>query len=70
MRTKKLFIREDRIPTMSKQEIYDNLCKRCFIKVMKPSKKDIKAIVLSDYNIKCDCCGRVSQIVEYVDGDY
>ena len=55
---------------MSKQELYENLCRKCFIKEVKPSKKEIKTIIMSDYKEKCDCCGRVTQIVESVEEDY
>ena len=52
---------------MSQQDIYENLCKACFIKTCKLNKKDIKKIVMSDYKERCDKCGKVSEIVEYVE---
>ena len=52
---------------MSQQEIYDNLCRKCFIKVMKPTKKEIKKMVMSDEEYQCDCCHKTGSIVEYVE---
>ena len=51
---------------------YENecLCKKCFVKLCKPSKKDIKKIVLTEYDEECDNCHRVGPCVEYLeDGD-
>ncbi len=48
---------------MSQQDIYESLCKKCFIKVQKPSKKDIKKMVMSDEKYECDCCHRTDFIV-------
>ena len=52
---------------MSQQEIYDNLCKKCYIKVMHPTKKEIKKIVMSEEEYQCDCCRKTCTIVEYVE---
>lgn len=52
---------------MSQQEIYDNLCKKCYIKVMHPTKKEIKKMVMSEEEYVCDCCGKKCAIVEYVE---
>ena len=52
---------------MSQQDIYEMLCKKCFIKIQKPSKKDIKKIVMSDEKYECDCCHRTDFIVEYIE---
>lgn len=52
---------------MSQQDIYESLCKKCFIKVQKPSKKDIKKMVMSDEKYECDCCHRTDFIVEYIE---
>ena len=47
-----------------------SLCKECFIKLAKPSKKTIKSIVLTDYEETCEHCGKVGPIVDYIeDGD-
>ena len=55
---------------MRKEEMYDNLCKKCYIKLERPSQKDIKHIVLSEEQAKCENCGRNSFVIEYVDLDY
>ena len=52
---------------MSQQDMYYNLCRNCYIKINKPSKKDIKKIVMSEYKEHCDKCGKVSEIVEYIE---
>lgn len=52
---------------MSQQDIYDNLCKKCYIKVMRPSKKEIKKMVMSEEQYQCDCCNKTDYIVEYVE---
>lgn len=52
---------------MSQQDIYENLCRKCYIKVMKPSKKEIKKMVMSEEEYVCDCCGKTCAIVEYVE---
>lgn len=52
---------------MSQQEIYDSLCKKCYIKVMKPTKKEIKKMVMSEEEYPCDCCHKTGEIVEYVE---
>lgn len=54
------------------QNSYDDrcLCKKCFIKLNKPSKKEIKRIVLSYNKEQCEYCKRMDFIVEYIeDGD-
>ena len=52
---------------MSQQEMYENLCKKCYIRIMKPTKKEIKKMVMSDENYTCDCCGKYDCIVEYIE---
>ena len=52
---------------MSKQDYFDNLCKRCFIRNTNPTKKEIKKIVLSEERYRCSCCGKTDFIVEYVE---
>lgn len=54
---------------MSKNEMYENLCKKCYIKLCKPSKYEIKKMVMSEEPEKCDHCGRCTNIVEYIE-DY
>ena len=52
---------------MSQQDMYENLCKKCYIRIMKPTKKEIKKIVMSDDEYQCDCCHKTDYIVEYVE---
>jgi len=52
---------------MSQQDIYESLCKKCYIRIMKPTKKEIKKIVMSDEEYQCDCCNKTDYIVEYVE---
>ena len=52
---------------MSQADLFSDLCKKCFIRIRKPSKKDIKKIVLSDEPCECESCGRFDYIVEYVE---
>lgn len=61
---KNLFKGEEK---MSQQDIYESLCKNCYIKIQKPSKKDIKKIVMSEYKERCENCGKVTEIVEYIE---
>lgn len=52
---------------MSQQDIYESLCKKCYIRIMKPTKKEIKKMVMSDEEYQCDCCGKTDSIVEYIE---
>ena len=52
---------------MGQHDMYENLCKKCYIKIMKPTKKEIKKIVMSDDEYQCDCCHKTDYIVEYVE---
>ena len=52
---------------MSQQDLYENLCKKCYIRIMKPTKKEIKKMVMSDEYYQCDCCHKTDYIVEYVE---
>lgn len=52
---------------MSQQDMYESLCKKCYIRIMKPTKKEIKKIVMSDDEYQCDCCNKTDYIVEYVE---
>lgn len=51
------------------QEMSQNLCRKCFIKLHKPSKRAIKRIVLSYDKEQCDYCKRTDFIVDYVEDD-
>lgn len=53
---------------MGQQDMYENLCKKCYIKIFKPTKREIKKMVMSDEQYQCDCCGKTECIVEYVEG--
>jgi hypothetical protein len=52
---------------MSQQNLYENLCKKCYIRIMKPTKKEIKKMVMSDEQYQCDCCHKTDYIVEYLE---
>lgn len=52
---------------MSQQDMYESLCKKCYIRIMKPTKKEIKKIIMSDEKYQCDCCNKNDYIVEYVE---
>ena len=53
---------------MSKQDYLEqSLCKKCYIKHCHPTKKEIKKIVMSEEEYQCDCCGKTTQIVEYIE---
>ena len=52
---------------MSQLDLYTNVCKKCFIKIHKPSKKDIEKIVLGEEKCKCEKCGRTDFVVDYVE---
>ena len=52
---------------MSQQDMYESLCKKCYIRIMKPTKKEIKKMVMSDDEYQCDCCNKTDYIVEYVE---
>lgn len=52
---------------MGQQDMYENLCKKCYIKIMRPTKKEIKKMVMSDDEYQCDCCHKTDYIVEYVE---
>lgn len=43
------------------------LCRKCYIKLCRPSKNEIKSIVMTEYQDKCDQCGRISALVDYVE---
>lgn len=52
---------------MNQQYYYENLCKRCFVKINNPTKKEIGKIVMSEEKYECNCCHRIIEIVEYVE---
>ena len=53
---------------MSQQDYFEQiLCRKCFIKLCKPSKKEIKKMVMSEEQYQCDCCHKTDFIVEYLE---
>jgi hypothetical protein len=52
---------------MGQHDMYENLCRKCYIKIMKPTKKEIKKMVMSEEEYQCDCCHKTDYIVEYVE---
>ena len=52
---------------MGHTDLYDDLCKKCFISAHRMTKKYVDKIVLSEEKRKCDKCGRMSFVVEYVE---
>lgn len=55
---------------MSKQNVYENICKKCYIKVNKLTKKEVSKIVLTEYKEQCDCCKRRDFLVDFVEDYY
>lgn len=68
MFTKNLYINKEY--KMSKQDMYTDLCKKCYVKINKPTKKEISKIVLTYYKGKCSCCGREDYLVDYLEDYY
>lgn len=52
---------------MSQQEVYTDLCRKCYIKINKPTKSEIKKMVMSDEKYQCNCCKKTDYIIEYVE---
>ena len=50
---------------MSHQETVTDLCKKCYIKINKPTKNEIKKLVMSEEKYQCNCCNKTEFIVEY-----
>lgn len=55
----------------NEQERYKEmaLCEKCYIKLVKPSKREIKRMVMTEYDELCDNCGKFKQIVDYIEED-
>lgn len=49
------------------KEIYGDYCKACYIRVCKPSKGEIKRMVMTPYQGKCDKCGKMAVLVDYIE---
>ena len=43
------------------------LCKKCAIKCLGLKKADIKRMVMTEYEDRCDKCGRINILVEYIE---
>lgn len=53
---------------MSQQEyLNQQLCKKCYIKCFSPTKNEIKHMVMTEYEDRCDKCGRINILVEYIE---
>lgn len=52
---------------MGQHDMYENLCKKCYIRIMKPTKKEIKKMVMSEEQCECGHCGKLDFVVEYVE---
>ena len=44
-------------------------CKKCYLKKHKLSKKHIDRIVFTPYVEKCDNCGKIEKLVDYIEED-
>lgn len=67
---KKSFINNAKLKekTMSLQDYFEqSLCRKCFIKHCRPTKKEIKKMVMSDEQYECDCCHKTDYVVEYLE---
>lgn len=49
---------------------YENLCKKCYMKKHKLSKKNIDRIVFTPYAEECDKCHQITTLVDYIEEDY
>lgn len=47
--------------------MYEDLCRKCYIKIFKPSKKEIGKMVMSEEKYQCNCCKHNDYIVEYLE---
>lgn len=53
---------------MNLQDLYEkSLCRKCYIKAFKLSKKEIDKVVLSYEQCECDNCGKYDYTVDYVE---
>lgn len=43
------------------------LCKKCFIKLCRPTKDEIRRIIFTEYKDQCEKCGRKDFIVDYIE---
>lgn len=54
---------------MDDKNLYEYLCPKCYAKHHRLSKHEVKRIVLTDYEDCCDKCGKLCNLVDYVDED-
>lgn len=51
---------------MSYQETDCNLCKKCYVKLKRPSKRNMKKMGFTNYKDKCENCGTIDRLVDYI----
>lgn len=51
---------------MAYRETDCELCKACYVKLRRPSKKEQKKMELTSYKGMCEKCARMERLVEYV----
>lgn len=51
---------------MAYRETDCELCKSCYVKLKRPSKKAIKKMELTSYKGMCEECSRMDRLVEYI----
>ena len=51
---------------MSYHETDCNLCKACYVKIKKPSKRNMKKMGLTSYKEACENCGSLDRLVEFM----
>lgn len=49
------------------KEIYEDYCRACYIRIYKPSKGEIKRMVMTPYETECQCCHKIRPIVDYIE---
>ena len=50
------------------KEVYGDYCKACYIRICKPSKGEIKRMVMTPYEAECQNCHKIRNIVDYIEG--
>ena len=48
---------------------YGCLCRKCFLKKHKLSKKNLDRIVYTPYVEACEECGKIEKLVDYIEED-
>lgn len=51
---------------MGYSEVDCCLCKQCYVQLRKPSKKEVKKMILTTYKDRCENCHKVDRLVEYM----